>query len=141
MTPKTARALDQLAHYMRTNQGIAWTLARVTEDLFDDSLLAGGDASRYEARGPRGRLHAQLSTAYLLAAGGGFGAPTVLPVEMLFDLDEGLVRMSWARPEGRERSARFAVTLDETAAPGARMTFHGVHASDGAGWVLRLMLL
>src|SRR5690242_7242383 len=106
MTPKTEHALEQIAAWLRpgTNEGISWTLARLTGDLFDDSLLAGGDASRYEAHGRRGRVQAQLSHAYLLAAGGGGGAPTVVPVELKLDLDEGRVELAWTPAAGRPRS-------------------------------------
>jgi hypothetical protein len=143
MTTKTTHALEQIANYLKpgTNEGISWTLARVTDTLFDDSLLAGGDASRYEAHGKRGRVQAQLSHAYLLAPGGGDGPAAVVPVELSLDLDDGVVRLSWKSWEGSAHQAHFTVALDETTEHSTRLTFHGQHASDGAGWVLRLMLL
>jgi hypothetical protein len=142
----TSEALDQVSKYIKPgiNEGISWTLSRLTEDLFGDSLLAGGDASQFTASGKRGTLHSQESNAYLLSPSGD-GETTVVPITLAFDLNEGVVKLSWTPSGEAGKNVSFNVELDRKdvhAADGeGTYLFHAENASDGAGYSLMLELL
>ena len=141
----TAKALDKITAYIQpgTNEGISWSLSRVTESLFGDSFLAGGDASRFTASGKRGTLNSQQSTAYFLDGGG--GVPTQVPIALSFNLNKGVVSLSWTPPAQPAKAVTFKVEHYKTISPapnaGADVTFNADTASDGAAYTLLLMLL
>src|SRR5882672_10259178 len=85
----TNHALDIIAQWMKagSNEGISFEISRLTDDLFTDSFLGGGDASRFTASGRRGTLTSQLSNAYILASGG--GVPHQFPIQFKFNLNTG----------------------------------------------------
>jgi hypothetical protein len=143
----TTKALDEITAYVKpgTNEGISWTLSRLTDDLFGDSFLAGGDATPFTPSGKRGTLHGQLSTAWLLSGGGGAAAPTIVPITMTFDLNEGVVKLSWTPPGEAAKDVTFKVELYKniTGSPDASqiLVFNADTASDDAAYALTLMLL
>src|SRR5438445_12204126 len=83
----TNRAFDTIANWMKagTHEGISFQISRLTDDLFADSFLGGGDASRFTASGRRGELTGQLWRPYILASGGG-GTPQ-LRTQFAFSLN------------------------------------------------------
>src|SRR5215471_1259852 len=83
----TNKALDMIANWMRsgTNEGISFTVSRLSDDLFTESFLGGGDASQFTPSGRRGKLTSQLSNANILDSGG--GVPKSFPIQFTFDLN------------------------------------------------------
>jgi hypothetical protein len=144
---KTAHALDAITNYIRpgTNEGISWTLSRLTDDLFNDSLLAGGDLSLFTGSGLRGTLNSQESNAYLLPAGGAATPPSVVPISLAFDLNEAVAKISWTPPGGSAQhvSAKLELYQAIHGAPDAAtiFIFNVDRATDQAGYQLLLMLL
>src|SRR5207245_10826545 len=80
----TNHALDILANWMKagTNEGISFEISRLTDDLFTDPLLGGGDASRFTASGRRATLTGQLAKAYILDSHG--REPPQYPIPFTF---------------------------------------------------------
>src|SRR5207245_10631985 len=87
----TNHALDILANWMKagTNEGISFEISRLTDDLFTDSFLGGGDASRFTASGRRGTVTGELAKAYILDSAG--RAPHQLRIHSAFTLIIGKV--------------------------------------------------
>jgi hypothetical protein len=143
----TVQALKTIHQYISpgTNEGISWTLSRLTDDLFNDSLLAGGDASIFTAGGARGSIHSQESNAYLLPAGGASVPPSVVPISMAFDLNEATVKLEWTPPGGSAEHVSLKVELYRTITDSPDATtiliFNVDKASDEAGYQLLLMLI
>ena len=140
----TNRALDTIANWMKagTNEGISFQISRLTDDLFTDSLLGGGDASRFTASGRRGTLTSQLSNAYILASGG--GAPQQFPIEFVFKLNTGKATGNWNNPvTGQSETVTITLTFFKTAtrSEGKYYIFYGDRSSDKAGYVLTFLLL
>lgn len=141
----TLKALDAITAYIKpgTNEGISWSLSRVTESLFGDSFLAGGDASLFTPSGKRGTLNSQGSTAYFLDSAG--GVPTQVPIVLSFDLNKGVVKLSWTPPGLSVATVTFRVEHYKTIKPGASadadVLFNADSASDNAAYTLLLMLI
>jgi hypothetical protein len=143
----TVKALNEISNWVKpgTNEGVSWTLSRLTEDLFGDAFLAGGDASQFTPSGARGTLHAQLSTAlFVVNAPGGTNAVDRVPITMTFDLNHGRVTLGWTPPGGAPMTATFTVELSRkitTPSASAELLFHGDSGGGNAGYQLLIMLL
>jgi hypothetical protein len=76
---ETRHALGQVFDYIRpgTTEGISFSLSRLTDALFTNSFLGGGDISLFTPSGHRCFIRGQLSHAWMLASGG--GAQTQFP--------------------------------------------------------------
>ena len=99
----TERALTEVYDYISpgTNEGISFSLSRLTDDLFTDSFLAGGDISLFTPSGRRGSIRSQLSNGWLLSSTG--ASPTQFPVELTVDLSSGTGSGDWTLPDGTAR--------------------------------------
>jgi len=140
----TNRALDTLANWMRsgTNEGISFTVSRLTDDLFTESFLGGGDASRFTPSGRRGKLASQLSNASILNSSG--GAPHQFPIQFTFDLNTSKAKGTWTNPvTAQAETVKFTLTFFKTAtvAEGKYYLFYGDKSSDKAGYGFAFLLL
>lgn len=79
-----------------TNEGISFSVSRLTDDLFTDSFLAGGDISLFTPSGTRGSIRSQDSNGWMLSSGG--GAPAQFPIELTVDLSSGTASGTWTLP-------------------------------------------
>jgi hypothetical protein len=136
--------LDVIANWMRagTNEGISFLISRLTDDLFTDSLLGGGDASNFTASGRRGVLTSQLSNAYILDSGG--GVPHQVPIQFTFNLNTGKAMGSWNNPvTASAETVTITLTFFKTATrpEGKYYIFYGDKTSDQAGYSLAFLLL
>jgi hypothetical protein len=140
---ETQHALERVYAYISpgTNEGISFSLSRVTDDLFLDSFLAGGDISLFTPSSGRGSIRSQLSHGYVLAGGG--GAPAEFPVDLTLDLSTGNADGSWTLPDGTAQAPHFGLqhvdTLDTP--EGVRILFAGETTSDDAVYSLALVLI
>ena len=140
----TNRALDVMANWMKagTNEGISFQISRLTDDLFTDSFLGGGDASQFTASGRRGKLTSQLSKAYILASGG--GVPHEFPIQFTFNLNNARATGSWNNPvTGQAGTPTIVLTFFKVAArpEGKYYIFYGDRSSDKAGYIVTFLLL
>jgi hypothetical protein len=125
-----------------TNEGISFEVSRLTDDLFTDSFLGGGDASRFTPSGHRGTLTSQLSNAYILDSGG--GAPHKFAIQFTFDLDSGQASGNWNNPvTGQAETVSVTLTFfkNATAPEGKYYIFYGDKSSDKAGYSFTFILL
>jgi hypothetical protein len=140
----TNKALDALANWMKsgTNEGISFEISRLTDDLFTDSFLGGGDASKFTPSGHRGTLTSQLSNAYILDSGG--GAPHKFDIQFTFDLNTGAASGNWNNPvTGQAEAVNVTLTFfkSATAPEGKYYIFYGDKSSDKAGYGFTFILL
>lgn len=138
---ETQHALRRVFEYISpgTNEGISFSVSRVTDDLFADSFLGGGDISIFTPSGHRGSIRSQLSHGYVLDSGG--GTPAEFPIDLQVDLDDGRVSGSWTLPGGTAQTPQFELQVVKTVDPGPRIFFAGETASDDAVYSLVLTLL
>jgi hypothetical protein len=138
---ETQHALQEVFDYIApgTNEGISFSISRVTDDLFADSFLGGGDISLFTASGHRGTIRSQLSTGYVLEGGG--GAPAEFTLDLEVDLNHGRASGTWTLPDGTAQAPHFELQVVRTAEPGPRIFFAGETASDDAVYSLVLALL
>ncbi|MGA2481884.1 MAG: hypothetical protein ABSF92_02050 [Candidatus Acidiferrales bacterium] len=140
----TNHALDTLANWMKagTHEGISFEVSRLTNDLFTDSFLGGGDASRFTASGHRGTLTSQLSNANILDSNG--GVPHQFPIQFAFDLNTGKAAGNWNNPVTAQAEA-VTVTLtffkSATRPEGKYYIFFSDESSDKAGYTFTFLLL
>jgi hypothetical protein len=140
---KTRNALGQVFDYISpgTNEGISFSLSRVTDDLFTNSFLAGGDISLFTPSGHRGRIRSQLSEASMLSSAG--GAPTQFPIELTVDLSTGEASGSWTLPDGTAQTPHFRLqhvrTLNRP--EGKMLLFAGETSTDDAVYSIALLLI
>lgn len=140
----TNEAFDALANWVKsgTNEGISFEISRLTDDLFTDSFLGGGDASKFTSSGHRGTLTSQLSNAYILDSGG--GTPHKFAIQFAFDLNTGKASGNWNNPvTGQAVAVTVNLTLFKSAsAPeGKYYIFYGDKSSDKAGYGFTFILL
>ena len=140
----TNHALDILANWMKagTNEGISFEISRLTDDLFTDSFLGGGDASRFTASGRRGTLTGQLAKAYILDSAG--GVPHQFPIQFTFNLNTGKATGNWNNPvTGQAETTTITLTFFKRASrtEGKYYIFYGDRSSDQAGYVIAFSLL
>ena len=139
----TERALAEVFDYISpgTNEGISFSLSRLTDDLFTDSFLGGGDISLFTASGERGSIRSQESQASVLLSSG--GAPSQFPINLTIDLSTGKGSGSWALPDGTAQSPTFVVQWVKTAKrpEGTLLLFVGETSSDEATYSLTLLLI
>ena len=85
----TDHALKEVFDYISpgTNEGISFSLSRLTDDLFTDSFLAGGDISLFTPSGERGSIRSQDSQGSVLSSSG--AAPSQFPIALTIDLSTG----------------------------------------------------
>jgi hypothetical protein len=136
--------LDALANWVKsgTNEGISFEISRLTDDLFRDSFLGGGDASKFTPSGHRGTLTSQLSNAYILDSGG--GAPHKFAIQFTFDLTTGKASGNWNNPvTGQAEAVTVDLTFFKSAAvsEGKYYIFYGDKSSDKAGYGFTFILL
>ena len=141
----TGHALDQIANWLRpgTNEGISFEMSRLSDDLFTDSFLAGGDISLFTAAGPRGVIKSQLSKANRLDSGG--GPPAQFDIDISIDLNSRIVTGKWAYPGEPLKTYHFTLTFlkKRPGDAGEQIIFYGedAPADDDAGYTLSFTLL
>ncbi len=140
----TNRALDTIANWMKsgTHEGISFQISRLTDDLFTDSFLGGGDVSQFTPSGRRGKLTSQLSNAYILASGG--GVPQKFPIPFTVNLNTAKATGNWQNPvTGHAETVGITLTLFKAATrpEGKYYIFYGDRSSDKAGYALTFLLL
>lgn len=139
----TEQALTRVYDYISpgTNEGISFSLSRLTDDLFTDSFLAGGDISLFTPSGRRGSIRSQLSNGWMLSSGG--SAPSEFPIELSLDLSSGTASGSWALPDGVAQTPTFEVQYIKTVTrpEGTMLLFAGETSSDDGGYSLALLLI
>jgi hypothetical protein len=139
----TSKQLDVITKYLRpgTNEGISFEISRLTDDLFTDSFLGGGDISLFTPSGKRGTVKSQLSNAFQLDPSA--GPPKSFPIEVRFDLNTGKVKVSFTLPGGSAQSGTFHVEfLKKVRRPeGPNILFTCEGPTDKAAWALSLILL
>jgi hypothetical protein len=137
----TEHALGEVFDYIRsgTNEGISVSLSRLTDDLFTDSFLGGGDISLFTPSAVRGSIRSQDSQASMLSASG--GAPSQFPINLTIDLSTGKGSGSWTLPDGTAQSPTFVVQWVKTAKrpEGTMLLFAGETSSDDAAYSLALL--
>lgn len=140
---ETQHALTQVFDYISpgTNEGISFSLSRLTDDLFTDSFLAGGDISLFTPSGRHGTIRSQLSDGNLLASAG--GAPAQFPVSLTIDLDTGSGSGDWTLPDGTAQTPRFQLEHVKTVnrPEGTMMLFVGETSSDDGAYSVALLLI
>src|SRR6266480_2167931 len=106
---ETRHALGQVFDYISpgTNEGISFSLSRLTDDLFTNSFLGGGDISLFTPSGHRGTIRSQLSHGYILASSG--AAPAQFPIALTVDLSTGQSSGTWTLPDGTAQTPHFRV--------------------------------
>ena len=125
-----------------TNEGISFEVSRLTDDLFTDSFLGGGDASKFTPSHHRGTLTSQLSYAYILDSAG--GAPHKLAIQFTFDLSKDKALGTWTNPvTGQAETVSVTLTFfkSPTAPEGKYYVFYGDKSSDKAGYSFTFILL
>jgi hypothetical protein len=141
----TDHALDELATWLRpgTNEGISFEMSRLTDDLFSDSFLGGGDISLFTASGRRGVMTSQLSKGHRLDSGG--GVPAQFDINVSIDLNANKVTGQWAYPGEPAKTYHFALTFLKKRAgvAGEQLLFYGENAvgDDDAGYAFSFTLL
>jgi len=140
----TNKALDVIANWMRsgTNEGISFTVSRLTDDLFTESFEGGGDASKFAPSGRRGKLTSQLSNGYILDSSGGL--PHKFSIQFTFDLNTAKAKGNWNNPvTGQAEAVNVTLTFFKTAtAPeGKYYIFCADKGSDKAGYTFTFLLL
>jgi hypothetical protein len=140
---RTQSALKKVLTYIRpgTNEGISFSLSRLTDDLFTDSFLAGGDISLFTPSGSHGSIRSQLSNGWLLSST--TGSPTQFPVELRINLGTGTAKGAWTLPNGTVQSPSFRLQhVKTTKKPeGTQLAFAGETSSDGAVYSVTLLLI
>jgi hypothetical protein len=140
----TDRTLKTIYKYIQpgTNEGISFTVSRLTDDLFTTSFLGGGDASIFTPSGKRGTISSQLSNGYILDSGGAL--PHKFSIEFKFNLNNGKANGSWNNPvTGNAENVTVTLTFFKSvgAAEGKYYIFYGDRTSDGAGYTFTFLLL
>jgi hypothetical protein len=139
----TVHALKEVFDYISpgTNEGISFSLSRLTDDLFTDSFLAGGDISSFTPSGHSGSIRSQDSQGSVLSSTG--GAPSQFPVTLTIDLSTGTGSGSWTLPDGTAESPTFDVQWVKTVnrPEGTMLLFAGETSSDDAAYSLALLLI
>ncbi len=140
----TRQALGEVHAYISpgTNEGISFLISRLTDDMFTDSFLGGGDISLFTASGPRGLIKSNAGTAAQMFDSGG-GAPTRFPIDLTVDLNDGEATGSWTLPGGTHQTPSLGLQLVKktTQQGGALYLFCGETSSDDAVYSLTLLLI
>jgi hypothetical protein len=139
----TEKALTQVYDYISpgTNEGISFSLGRLTDDLFTDSFLAGGDISLFTPSGRRGTIRSQESNGWVLSSTG--GSPTQFAVELTVDLSSGTASGNWTLPDGTAQAPSFELQhIKPVSRPeGTMLLFAGETSSDDGAYSLALLLI
>jgi hypothetical protein len=140
----TNRALDAIYKYIKpgTNEGISFTVCRLTDDLFTTSFLGGGDASVFTASGKRGTISSQLSNGRILDSGGAL--PHEFPIQFKFNLNNGKATGNWNNPAtGAAETVTVTLAFFKSVGPAGEKyyIFYGNRSSDGAGYTFTFELL
>src|SRR5262245_21481921 len=120
---------------------MSFEVSRLTDDLFTNSFLGAGDASRFTPSGHRDTLISQLSNAYSLHPGG--GAPHKFAIQFTFNLNTGKDSGNWNNPV-TSQTETVIVTLtffkSATAPEGKYYIFYGDKSSDKGGYIFTFTL-
>ena len=139
----TEKALTQVNDYISpgTNEGISFSLGRLTDDLFTDSFLAGGDISLFTSSGRRGTIRSQESNGWVLSSTG--GSPAQFAVELTVDLSSGTGSGNWTLPDGTAQTPIFELQHIKTVSrpEGTMLLFAGETSSDDGAYSLALLLI
>lgn len=139
----TERALTEVYDYISpgTNEGISFSLSRLTDDLFTDSFLAGGDISLFTPSGRRGSIRSQLSNGWILSSTA--GSPSQFPIELTVDLSTGTGSGDWTLPDGTAQTPTFELQHIKTVSrpEGTMLLFAGETSSDDGAYSLALLLI
>lgn len=139
----TQHALRHVYDYISpgTNEGISFSLSRLTDDLFTDSFLAGGDISLFTPSGRRGSIRSQQSNGWMLSSSA--SAPTQFPIELTVELSSGTGSGTWTLPDGTAQTPTFELQHIKTASrpEGTMLLFAGETSSDDAAYSLALLLI
>jgi hypothetical protein len=135
---RTREVLEEVKSYITTgqNEPPSFTLSRLTDDLFTDSLLGGGAFVN-----PSGdTLESEDSDAWTLSPGG--GAPSQFPIALSIDLATARVSGKCTMPDGTSLSPSFQIHYLETVnrAEGRLLLFDADGHADGAAYSLTLLL-
>jgi len=140
---RTEHALREVFDYISpgTNEGISFVISRLTDDLFTDSFLGGGDISLFTASGRRGVIRSQQSNGSTLDSAG--GAPAQFPLTLELDLNSGEASGSWTLPNGIAQTSSFRLLFVKSAAgpKGNTLMFGSDSTSDDAAYSLTLVLI
>jgi hypothetical protein len=140
----TRQALEAVYDYISpgTNEGISFLVSRLTDDMFTDSFLGGGDISLFTPAGPRGVIKSNAGTDAQMFDSGG-GAPTRFPIELTVDLNDGEATGSWTLPDGTQQTPSFELQfVKNTIKPeGELYSFCGETSTDDAVYSLTLLLI
>jgi hypothetical protein len=139
----TAQALKAIHDYIApgTNEGISFLVSRLTEDMFTDSFLGGGDLSLFTPGAHRGSLRSQLANGSQLDPNA--GPPTSFPLDLELDLDHGHAKLTYTLPGASAATGTFTVELvHRVQRPDGLNYLFGVDGSnDHAVYALSLLLL
>jgi hypothetical protein len=139
----TQQALDAVYQYIKpgTNEGISYEISRLTDDLFTDSFLGGGDISLFTPAAPRGTIKSQLSSAFRLDSNG--GAPTSFPFDLSINLSTGKATLQWTDSTNVARTATLSLDfLKEVDRPeGKNYLFGADEVSDDAVYGVSLITI
>src|SRR5208337_4002879 len=142
----TKHALDEIANWMRpplTNEGINYSIARLTIDPAIFSFIGGGDASIFTPSGQRGTLSSIVDGVGLLSQD--FVTATSFPIIFTFDLNAGTAIGTWTNPVlNQAESVTITLEFNKMANDpnlGQYYIFTGDSSTDQAGYILTFMLL
>lgn len=135
---RTKEALDEIKNYTTGgNEPPAFTLSRLTDDMFTDSFLGGGAIIN-----PSGNtLESEDSEGLMLASNG--GAPTRFPISLSIDPATARASGQWTLPDGTAQSPSFHINYLETAdrPEGRLLLFNEEGAADGAAYSIAVLLM
>jgi hypothetical protein len=140
----TRQALVEVFDYISpgTNEGISFLVSRLTDNLFGDSFMGGGDISLFTPSGARGVIKSNTGTDAITLDSGG-GAPTRFPIQLTVDLNDGEATGSWTLPSGTLQTPSFGTQFVKkaTTPEGVLYLFSGETSSDDAVYSMSLLLI
>lgn len=142
----TQHALDAIANWMRPptgNEGINYSIARLSAGIATYSFLGGGDASIFTPSGRRGTLTSSVAGVGLLSSD--FVTATTFPINFTFDLNAGTATGTWTNPV-LNQTETVTITLEFNKIAndpdlGQFYIFTGDSSTDQAGYILTFLLL
>ncbi|MGD0843345.1 MAG: hypothetical protein ABSA06_03150 [Geobacteraceae bacterium] len=142
----TEHALNAIANWMRppsANEGISYSIARLTTDAAIYSFIGGGDASIFTPSGHRGTLSSSVDGTGLLTPD--FITATSFPITFTFDLNAGTAIGTWTNPVlNQAESVTITLEFNKLANDpdlGQYYIFTGDSSTDQAGYILTFVLL
>ena len=142
----TRHALDEIANWMRAplvNEGINYSIARLSAFPVANSFLGGGDASIFTPSGHRGTLTSSVDGVGLLSQD--FVNITTFPILFTFDLNAGTATGTWTDPV-LNQTETVTITLEFNKIAndsnfGQFYIFNCDSSNDQAGYLVTFVLL